>query len=108
MVWGELGLCWGAGSVRAGCLHGQVARQWQARGRQLAQPCGVQVQTSGGQLLCRRMQPWEQTWHLPTHPPRRQTRLPHPPGTLRCRYIEVNPAFEVDWGRDLGQAFNFR
>lgn len=26
-----------------------------------------------------------------------------------CRsYIEVSPAFDVDWGRDLGNAFNFR
>ncbi len=24
------------------------------------------------------------------------------------RYIEVSPAFDVDWGRDLGNAFNFR
>lgn len=25
-----------------------------------------------------------------------------------CSYIEVSPAFDVDWGRDLGNAFNFK
>ena len=26
----------------------------------------------------------------------------------RVGYLDVDPAFEVDWGRDLGNAFNFR